>query len=93
MLSSPTTVVTAVAALIVVLALIWIAGRMARLTGLATRPSHAGRILMIQDSIAIDSRRRLSLVRCADRQVLILTGAGQDLVVGWVNAVPPEPRP
>lgn len=93
MLSSPASVITAVAALIVVLALIWAAGRMARLTGLATRPGPAGRVLAIQDTIAIDSRRRLSLVRCADRHVLILTGAGQDVVVGWLNAIPPEPTP
>ena len=33
--------------------------------------------------IALDSRRRLYLIECEDSRVLLLTGGGQDVVVGW----------
>jgi flagellar protein FliO/FliZ len=89
MLSSSASLLTAGAALIAVLALIWLAGRAVRLTGLARRPARGGRLLSVVDVIALDSRRRLHLVRCADRQVVLLTGAGQDVVVGWIDPVTP----
>ena len=92
MLSSSISLLTAMAALAGVLALIWVAGRAARLAGLARRPSASGRLLSVQDVIALDARRRLHLVRCADRQVVLLTGAGQDLVVGWIDPAGPERR-
>jgi flagellar protein FliO/FliZ len=85
MLSNSTSLLTAVAALAAVLALIWLAGRAARLAGWARRPAAGGRLLSVEDVIALDARRRLHLVRCADRQVLLLTGVGQDLVVGWID--------
>lgn len=44
----------AVAALGVVLALVWLGARAARLTGLAPRPSGA-RMLALQDTIALNS--------------------------------------
>jgi flagellar protein FliO/FliZ len=40
--------------------------------------------LTVRETIALDPRRRLHLVQCADRQVILLTGGAQDLVVGWV---------
>jgi|SRR5271165_2535434 len=80
------TTLTALAALAVVLGLVWLASRAARWGGLAPRPS-GGRRLVVQDALAIDARRRLTLVRCDDRTVLLLTGGAQDLVVGWV---PPQ---
>jgi len=92
MLSSFTSLLTAVAALAAVLALIWLASRAARLAGLARRPSASGRLLSVQDVIALDARRRLHLVRCADQQVVLLTGGGQDLVVGWIDPVTPGHR-
>ena len=75
---------TAVAALVVVLALVWLGARAARLTGLAPRPTGT-RMLALQDAIALDSRRRLLVVRCGTRDVVLLTGGGQDLVVGWLD--------
>jgi flagellar protein FliO/FliZ len=85
-----------VAALGVVLALVWLGARAARLTGLAPRPSGA-RMLALQDTIALDSRRRLLVVRCGARDVVLLTGGAQDVVVGWLpsptspaTALPPE---
>jgi flagellar protein FliO/FliZ len=44
-----------------------------------------GRTLVIRESIALDPRRRLHLVQCGKRQVVLLTGGGQDLVVGWMQ--------
>ena len=73
--------IAAAAALAGVVALILLAGRMARRAGLA--PQGGGR-LRIEDSVAIDTRRRLVLVRCDGRGLLLLTGGAQDHVVGWL---------
>ena len=78
------TILSAGAALLAVLALIWIAARMARFSGVARRPTTAG-ALQIENVLVLDSRRRLLLVRCDDRRVLVLTGGAQDLVVGWLG--------
>ncbi len=77
-------ILTAVAALAAVLALIWLTGRLARFGGMAQRPS-ASRMLVVQDVIALDGRRRLHLVACEGRRVLLLTGGAQDIVVGWIE--------
>jgi flagellar protein FliO/FliZ len=55
--------------------------------GPAGRP---GRRLGITEVIALDARRRLVLVRCDGREVLLLTGGGQDAVLGWL---PERPSP
>ncbi len=78
------TTLTALAALAVVLGLVWLASRAARWGGLAPRASGVRR-LAVQDALALDARRRLTLVRCDDRSVLLLTGGAQDLVVGWLK--------
>ena len=86
---------TAAAALVAVLALIGIAAAAARRSGFAARlgirPGGTGRGsgLVLEASLALDPRRRLHLLRCADRQVLLLTGGPQDLLLGWLP--PPEP--
>lgn len=77
----------AAAALAVVLGLIWLAQRAARAGLLPTRliaPMADGPLAIVQVQ-ALDPRRRLLLVRCADRHVLLLTGGPQDLVVGWLE--------
>jgi flagellar protein FliO/FliZ len=79
---APSSLLTAFATLVAVLALIWLAGRAMRLSGRARRPA-SGRLLSVQDVIALDSRRRLYLIECQGRQVLLLTGGSQDVVVGW----------
>ena len=71
-------------ALIGVLALIGLSARLFQLSGWR-RASRTGRTLIVQETVALDPRRRLHLVQCADRQVILLTGGGQDLVVGWVR--------
>jgi len=84
MTSPLTTLLAALAALAVVLGLVWLASRAARWGGLAPRPT-GGRRLVVQDALALDARRRLTLVRCDGRTVLLLTGGAQDLVVGWLD--------
>jgi flagellar protein FliO/FliZ len=43
-----------------------------------------GRTLSLVESVALDPRRRVHLIQCGHRQVVLLTGGGQDLVVGWI---------
>jgi flagellar protein FliO/FliZ len=88
MLSNSASLLATVAAFAAVLALIWLADRAAQLTGLARRSAAGGHLLSVEDMIALDSRRRLHLVCCAGRQVLLLTGAGQDMVDGWIDPPP-----
>ena len=78
MVITATSILTVAATLCGVLALIWLVGHAARLSGLARRPA-SGRLLSVQDVIALDSRRRLYLIACRDKQVLLLTGGGQDV--------------
>lgn len=89
MVGTLTSVLTAVVALAAVLGLVWLASRAARLSGLAVRPAGGERRLSVADSIALDARRRLVLVRCDRRQVLLLTGGAQDVVVGWLPDTEP----
>jgi flagellar protein FliO/FliZ len=84
------TILSAVAALLAVLALIWLAGRMARFGGMARRPASGG-LLVVQDVLVLDARRRLYLIRCDERRVLLLTGGTQDVVVGWLEPGDPTP--
>ena len=84
MVINPVSILTAAAALLAVLGLIWLAGRAARFGGMAQRPA-TGRLLAIEDVIALDTRRRLYLVRCEERRVLLLTGGAHDAVVGWLE--------
>ena len=75
------TLVSAIAALGAVLALVLLAGRVARLTR-----SPAGRRLALLETLALDRSRRLSIVRCDGRELLLMTGGGSDTVVGWLPA-------
>lgn len=81
---------TAVAALLAVLLLIWLAGRAARAGGLAGRP---GQRLQLRAALALDGKRRLQLVACDGRELLLLTGGATELVVGWLpsHAAPEAP--
>lgn len=71
----------ACAALCGVLLLLWLTARGARATGLAKRE---GRRLAVQEVLALDGRRRLLLLRCDGREMLLLTGGGQDSLLGWL---------
>ena len=83
MLSDLTTFGTAALALSAVLGLILLISRLARARGFVV-PATARRTLGIEERLALDSRRQLQLVRCGSRRVLLLTGGGADVVVGWL---------
>ncbi len=67
-----------------VLALILAATRLFQSAMWRVQP-RPGRILVLRESIALDPRRRIHLVQCGQRQVVLLTGGGQDLVIGWMQ--------
>lgn len=72
----------AAAALAVVLGLLLLLARLARATGLA--PGAANRRLVLAESLALDARRRVLLLRCDGHEVLVITGGAQDAVIGWL---------
>jgi flagellar protein FliO/FliZ len=82
--------ISALVALAAVLALIWLAARGARRFGFAPRAG-GGRRLVLAETLALDARRRVHLLRCDGRELLVLTGGGNDAVIGWL--APPEPEP
>lgn len=91
MLPNITAVLTAAGALVAVLVMIAAVARLARYGGFAAqRTSSSGRSLAIEETVALDARRRLVLVRCSNDQVLLLTGGAQDVVVGWLRAEKPD---
>lgn len=79
------TLVTALAALGAVLGAIVLAGRVARQVR-----SPVGRRLLLRETIALDRARRLTVVACDGRELLLLTGGGADVVVGWLPAAPAD---
>lgn len=73
-----------IAVLAGVLALIVAATRVFQL-GLWRSHARTGRTLVLRESIALDPRRRIHLVQCGQRQVVLLTGGGHDLIIGWLQ--------
>ena len=63
---------TAVAALLAVLALIWVASRVLR-TLRPALPHVGGQTLGISGVLALDARRRVYLIVCRGRRVLVST--------------------
>lgn len=83
---APNTFALVPMALAIVLSLVWLiqfAVRSGRLRIPRAAPSHSQLLTLVQ-VLPIDARRRLHLVRCQERHVLILSGGAQDLVVGWL---------
>ena len=82
------TVLPAVGALAAVLALVILAGRVARLTGFARAafPRHraGSQRVLLQDTLALDRTRRLHVIRCNGQDVLVLTGGPTDVLIGWL---------
>ena len=82
---------TAGIALLFVLGLILLLARLLRATGLA--PQTSGQRLKLQEVLALDARRRVVILRCDGRDVLLVTGGPQDLCLGWLpprNEEPPK---
>ncbi len=82
------TILSALTALAGVIGLILLVGRFVRTQPLAK--NRAGD-LAAREILALDQRRRLHLIRCGGRDVLLLTGGPQDLVVGWLPDTGAEP--
>ncbi len=80
---TPVSIASSLAALVAVLAFILLGGRVARLTRFARKPQGASGHLALVDTLNLDPRRRLMLVRCEGRHVLVLTGQ-QDQIIGWM---------
>ena len=87
---SPASILWALAALAAVLGLVWVAQRVIKAAGPAAMRirGDAGRLVFVQ-ALPLDQRRRLHLIRCDDRHVLLLTGGGSDVVVGWLDSQRP----
>jgi flagellar protein FliO/FliZ len=81
---SPITLLSAAGTLVLVLALLALVLRGLRAAGAGRA---AGRRLAVEEAVALDGRRRLVLLRCDGRGLLLLTGGAGDVVVGWL---PPE---
>ena len=77
----PDTWLQAAAVLGAVLLLIWLGARALRNTPLA---AGGGRRLQLQETLILDSRRRVLLLRCDGRELLLLTGGGGDQMLGWL---------
>jgi len=80
-----TSLITVVLALAGVLAVLVLALRGMRAAGLARGGT---RRLAIEEAVALDGRRRVVLLRCDGRDLLLLTGGAQDAVIGWLPAAP-----
>jgi flagellar protein FliO/FliZ len=84
------TLMTAGIALAAVLGALVLAARGARAAGLGLR---AGKRLAVTEAVALDGKRRLVLLRCDDRHLLLLTGGAQEVVVGWLPPAAEAPGP
>ncbi len=81
------TLLTTLGALAFVVALALLAQFLARRFKLAERlavPAGGGRLAIAQ-SLALDPRRRLLVIRCDGRELLLLTGGPQDRMLGWLE--------
>lgn len=80
-------------ALAAVLGLILLIARALRGTGLMPRTGAGGGRLGLVQVLALDPRRRLHLVRCDGRELLLLTGGTNDQVIGWLDPAPANNAP
>jgi flagellar protein FliO/FliZ len=88
MLPGLSAILTAIAALAAVIAIILLVARFLRAHPI---PRNGAGVLTKRDVLSLDQGRRLHLISCAGRDVLLLTGGPQDLVVGWLPATEAEP--
>ena len=56
----------------------------------ASKPGggRGGRRLAVQEVLPLDPKRRLVLVRCDGRELLLLTGGAAEVSLGWLPASP-----
>lgn len=77
-------IVSALAALIAVIAMILLSRNAWRITDRLRGAASRQGVLSVESSLPLDARRRLSVVSCHGRKVLLLTGGPSDVVVGWL---------
>ncbi len=78
------------AGLAAVILMILLARYGTRFTGLLPRHGQKQTLLSLRASLPIDARRRLTLIDCEGRRLLLLTGGTTDVMLGWL---PPDGRP
>lgn len=84
--ATPFVAVAALAAVIgLVLLLRLVLPRLPRALLPVTLAPARGGVLVIEQVLALDTRRRLVLVRCGGRRLLLLTGGAQDVSLGWLE--------
>lgn len=83
---SLSSLLTTTAALGAVICAILFAAHVLRRTGLAG--TSATTRLRLRESLSLDRTRRLHLVACDDRDLLVLAGPNGDMLVGWMPALP-----
>lgn len=73
-----------------VIALVFLARRLVLLLPRRLVPlaGARGSVLALEQVLAVDTRRRLVLVRCGERRLLLLTGGAEDVMVGWLEGPP-----
>ena len=76
----------AIFALIATLALIVGAAYAARRLGMLQPESQGPKRLKVSESLMLDPRRRLVIVRCDEREHLLLLGPGGDMIVADMGA-------
>lgn len=76
------TLLTAAAALAAVLGLVLLAGRAARTTSFMRFA--ASQRLVLRESLMVDRTRSLRIVSCDGRELLLLVGGSNDVVIGWL---------
>ena len=55
----------------------------------AAKPGGRPRRLAVQEVLALDPKRRLVVIRCDGRDLLLLTGGAADVPLGWLPAAAP----
>ena len=85
---SPASLLTTAVALGAVLGAILLAAHLLRRTGLA---GPGAQRLRLRETLALDRTRRLYLIACDGREMLVLAGPSGDAPVGWIPALPPAP--
>ncbi len=77
-------ILTTAAALAAVIGMILLARFGSRLVGLAAPRTHHQGALSLDASLPLDPKRRLCLIGCQGRQLLLLTGGTSDTLLGWL---------
>ena len=55
----------------------------------SAKPGASRRRLAVREVLALDPKRRLVLVRCDGRDLLLLTGGAGEVSLGWLPAAAP----